>query len=328
MQRRRSSWLLAAIVLLAVLHSVTWLVVTLQMDAALENHVVLWRNQGWQLDHGAVSHSGWPLAARLEVPAVRLTEVSSGNAWQSANATLEIQALHPMRLDVTLSGPHVLARAGSQPVPITTEAFGGTFGLMQPQTGDIEVRGLVAQTPTGQLTLAALNVHLLRDLAAGPAVDAVTVQAVALDLDIASQVAVRGLGATIGRITLAAGLSGPLPHGSTPAAWRDAGGRLALHQLNVAWGKLDAQTSAIIALDGKLQPEGTGTIAAAGIPETLDVLVGAGMIPPGPARSIKAVLLFTARSPDGRLTLPLALKDRMLSIARFPLVQIPELHWP
>ncbi len=80
-------------------------------------------------------------------------------------------------------------------------------------------------------------------------------------------------------------------------------------------------------LDPQLQPVGSGVLRALGVAETADALAGAGAIPNGTARAVKALAALMARPPDNEVELALTLVDRSVVLAGFPIAAVPELRW-
>jgi hypothetical protein len=114
------------------------------------------------------------------------------------------------------------------------------------------------------------------------------------------------------------------------AAWRDAGGKLALRQFGLTWGQLNASGSATLRLDEALQPAGTAEAQVIGTAETLDALANAKVMAPRAAMAAKAVLALLQRpQPNGppSVNLPLILQDRTLQMGRIPLAKLPEITW-
>ncbi len=315
---------------LVLLHALLWFAMVTWIGATVADQATLLRERGWKVDLGAMTYGGWPFAERVGVPGLRLIHTASGNAWQSAQMDVAFDLRHPSRLDVTLTGPHVAAMAGGAPVAIEGAPILVVVALAEPHRIDITADELGLYSAAGVVTLKALAIEAEpgADPGASAAVasDSVGLRATVADLDLGALLPASTLGSRLDRVVLDAGLNA-LKH-PDPRAWRDAGGQLALHRLALHWSRFDMELGGVIGLDANLQPEGNGMIAAGGLPEAIDAMVGAGVIPAGTARTAKALLRLVPRTPDGKLTVPLALKDRRLSAALLPIGVLPMLRWP
>ncbi len=320
MANRTLRWLALGALGLPALHGLLWLGAAVWLDAEVAAQEALLRRQGWSVDHGAFAHGGWPFAVRIDVPDLRLLHRASGHAWQSGRLEIAFDLRRPARLELNLHGPHLAALAGATPVAIEGPPVEVTVALAEPHPIDIAAHTLRIRPAAGVVTLDRASVH------AEPAPDAVTLHAEAAGLDLGGLLPASPLGSRIDGLGIDAGLD--RLGQTTPAAWRDAGGMLALHRIAVTWSRFEVELGGVITLDAALQPEGTGMIAAGGLPEAIDAMVGAGVIPAGTARTAKTLLRFVPRTADGKLTVPLALKARTLSAARLPVAVIPEIRWP
>ncbi len=325
MRRVSARALLAAGLALAVLHTIVWLAGIVWLETAIGNTEAGLRAQGWRVDHGGYARGGWPFAARLSVPDLRLVE--GGRFWQSAGFEVAFEIGHPTRIAARLSGPHILGLPGATPMPISGPPVVGEFGLLAPYPARLLARELRVHTAAGSMGLDAVDLTAEDDPGHGPPLNAALVRGTVAGVDLSNAVPASALPGRIERIALDAGITGLATVTATPQAWRAAGGQVSIHRLTLHWGGFDGELGGIFGLDSRLQPEGSGMIAAGGLPETIDAAVGAGIIPAGTARTAKALLRLVPRTPDGKLTVPLALKDRTVSAARLPVVVLPEIVW-
>ena len=325
MRRISGRTLAAAALSLLVLHTTAWMVAVVWLESTVENSEAGLRAQGWRIDHGAYARGGWPFAARVTMPDVRLVE--GARTWQSAGFEIALEIGHPTRVATQLIGPHVLGLPGGTPVPISGPPVLGTFGLFAPYAAHIEARDLRASAVGRQIRLHALDIAAEDDPGHGPPLNAIVLRGTANGLDFSDTLSANALPGRIEQIALDAGIKGLATGAATAQAWRAAGGQLSIHRLTLRWGGFDGELGGVFGLDARLQPEGNGMIAAGGLPETIDAAVGAGVVPAGTARTAKALLRLVPRTPDGKLTVPLALKDRTLSAARLPVIVLPEIQW-
>ena len=140
MRRVAARALLAAGVVLALLHTIIWLIGIVWLESAVGNAEAGLRAQGWRVDHGDYARGGWPFAARLTVPDLRLME--GGRYWQSAGLEIAFELEHPTRIAARLSGPHILGLPGSTPMPISGPPLRGELGLLAPYQARLQAREL------------------------------------------------------------------------------------------------------------------------------------------------------------------------------------------
>ena len=137
-----------------------------------------------------------------------------------------------------------------------------------------------------------------------------------------------------GPLTAEAQLRGPVD-GKGPLealkAWRDAGGTLELRHFALDWGPLQISGNATLALDPNLQPEGAGTGEIRGFAETVDALVGQGLVKPDSGALAKAALGLLAKTPPGGgakvLSIPLSIQRQTLYAGPFGLMKLPTIKW-
>ncbi len=190
---------------------------------------------------------------------------------------------------------------------------------------------------------AAATVHLAHVELALPAAPAAAAgPALAPSLTIAlslTEIALPGaegspLGASLGWLGAEGQLRGPL-EGKSPlaalTAWRDAGGTLELKSFSLAWGPLELSGNATLALDPAMQPEGAGTAQIRGFDETIDALVGNGLVKPNDGAIAKGVLGLLAKTPaDGGpkvLSVALTIQKQALYAGPIRLLRLPTIKW-
>ena len=317
---------LAVLLVLALGHGLLWAWLAGRMERELAGWVASRQALGWQVEHGPAQRNGWPWAVRLTLPAVRVVE-PGGIGWRSESLALRLALPWPRQLALAAEGEQALL-AGAESLPFGAASLTGSVplgGAGQPLR--LQAEALHAELRAGpvQLRRAALV------LAEGNAFD-LALEGLALP---GLPPAALALGAEVQRLVVQAALPGPPPplDGLAPqaAAWRDGGGRLELHALDLLWGPVQAGAQGELALDPALQPTGRLTLALAGFGEALDALAAAGVLAPNNARGLRAVGMMLQRPPaEGgppRLQLPLLLRGGTLSAAGFTLLRLPPVVW-
>jgi len=335
---RTRRWLIGGAIaagLLVLADTVLWAVAIYLIETTAADQIAAAKAEGWQATLGPPERGGWPLAARVIYDSAVITETGpNGTAWHSTAATLGIDIRHPNRLEMALTGPHTLRLAGSSYALRSTSIDGSITLGRPPMRATLTARGVQGQAPGGPFGLAELNLtvdHLPQPTQGEPSL---IVQATLAGIDLpAVALPTRvALPTHIAHATLTAALTGRLPERGLMRreveAWRASDGALAIKELSIEWGKLTLTAEASLHLDAALQPEGNARLKAAGMPEALDTAAAAGLLPASTARAAKAVLMLVPKSADGDIQLPMSLSGRMLTVARFPLVRMPELVWP
>jgi hypothetical protein len=329
---RRLSIIGAALVAVVLLADIlVWHWATGQVALDTELWAEARRAEGWTVSMGAPEREGWPLAARIHVHDLKIVApfagLPGGASLAADDASIGVNLLAWRRLEIFLDHAQRVRLGTAPEIAFTTRRHAIAMDLPEtslPSIADIRIDGLDAiMGPDGaRLLVDRGTVHVV----SAPDTLRATVDAETIDLP-PSPLAT-GLGQRIQRIALDLAVVGGLQ--VTPAAWRDAGGNLAVRQFDLTWGSLVASGNANFRLDKALQPEGTAEARLVGTQETLDALASARLIAPRAAMAAKAVLQLLQRpQPDGppMVQLPLTLQDRTLQMGRIPLVKIPELIW-
>jgi hypothetical protein len=330
--RRWPIFLLVVLVALAGAHAAALHWMAGQIQAGLEAWANQRRAQGWQVEYGTPERGGWPWAASLRLPGLRLA--SGGLEWRAEAVTLSVEPRALERLHWAAEGAQQLALDGP-PMPLRTGSLQGELmlnGQAPPVAGSVRAEAVELVSPAGTFLLPTAQMGF--DAPPGQPL-ALTARLRGLTVPETLLPPSPAFGPRIDDLTLDAALSGPLDTpGPLPrrlARWRDAGGRLEVKGMTLRWGPTAASAAASVALDDALQPSGAGTVRVANPGATLDALVAGGTIPTRTASTIRRILpLLTRLDPGGGspvIELPVAVQERTLSVARFPLMQLRPVEW-
>nr|WP_272876081.1 DUF2125 domain-containing protein [Neoroseomonas soli] len=318
------------------------------MTAALAERFTDWttmrRAQGWEVEHDLPTRGGWPFAARLTVPGLRISAsdpaVAVDFALEVPRLVLQIAAPRLDRLVMRPQGEQRL-RLGTTEVVFTAERLEAALALepgLPPRAIEVLAERLRAATPDGPFEAQSLVLALSSRFAPPDAEPAVTIdlaaQGVALPAGAASP-AMAAFGRRMEEARLEAVLTRALPMSGPPAAiaaaWRDAGGALDLRSVALRWGALAGEAQMTLTLDAALQPAGAGTLRLSDAPAALEAMASAGVITRGAARTAQGVAMFVARVPDGggapQVELPFTLANGIVTVARIPLLRLAPLAW-
>ena len=334
---------LLALAVLGVGHTLLWRAMAAELESGFATWVQIRRAQGWRVDHAAPTRGGWPLAATLTLPNLRLeggdATLPGGMALQSEAVMLRVALPRLDRLRVDMLGAQRLRLAGAE-WSFAADTLVALLPLERdtpPRGGDMLAERLRLSSPAGPMEIGQARLTLATSSTATEAEPALSLTIEATDIDLPAAPA--GRAAAFGRriATLAAemALSGPVPPGRFPVvraeSWRDGGGTLELQSLALVWGPVGATAAATIALDEALQPMGAGTLRLTGAVEALDALAEAGLVGRRAAGTARMLLPMMSRpNAEGvpEVELPVTVEDRTLAIARIPVMRFLPLAWP
>ncbi|NMJ40924.1 DUF2125 domain-containing protein [Roseomonas sp. JC162] len=342
-RRRILSTLVVLLLLLAGAHGLAWWRVTGMMAAGFADWTALRRAEGWTVEHDPPRPAGWPLAAELVVPNLRVEARGRGFAeavgHDSERLVLRVGPRRLDRLALRWEGQQVL-RLGAVAVPVAARRLEAEVPLEpMPPLRPVEVlaEDLTAATPAG--LLQARQARLLLSPAwsgAEPALLAeLRADGVRMPAGAVAPAVAAALGQEVESVGIVAALTGPSPmppSAQRARAWRDAGGQLDVRSMALRWGPVASEANVRLSLDAALQPQGSGQVRVIGAPAAIQALEGAGLLPRATARAAQGVVALLTRVPPGggppQVELPIALTEGRLSIARIVVATIPPLVWP
>lgn len=329
-------------------HGALWWTATTALERQAARWAAAQRAQGNSVAHGAPVRGGWPMAARLTLPAVALAgreaAPGAGTQWdlQAEAVVLELALQRPTELTLLLPGR--FAAQAVEPGGATHFARGTASQAraavpLRPGEPSREVRfalrGLRLDTSFGPVVADAIDLGLERAPSTGPEAPSGSARLTLSELVLPPQSGA-ALGERIEHASIEARLLGVLPEqgplAARLAAWRDANGWVELSRVVLRWGPLGVSGTATLALDPALQPMGQAATRLSGVQPTLDLLAAQGVVPRNTAASARALLGFMSRTPaEGGppvLDIALTLQDRRLSAGRIGLARLPEIAWP
>lgn len=309
-------WWIGALLAGVAVHGAAWFWLTSRLRDGAEAAVAFYGTQGWHASAGAPRRGGWPLAASLWYPRVTVTGPAS---WTAEWVDLRIALLRPGTLEIVPGGRQTFG------VPGWPEVSGeaGRLVIATPLDGDgaADVAGadITLMLPAGPVLVYGISGRL------GEA-DA------ALDLTgIQLPESWRLLEGNAERAGFRAVLVPSAPLGGTPAQraarWRDSGGVLSVPGFEVRWGTFSVTGTGTLRLNARLQPEAEARLQVTGYAAMLDGAVRTGLLPPRSAAAAKTVLGLLGAPGGGTVDVPLVLQAGVLSVARFPLLRVPDLDW-
>lgn len=325
-----------AVVLVAA-YSLYWRIVADRVEEGIAEWSERQRRSGYDVHIEGVAISGYPFAVEAHIGRAVLARAVRPFAWEVRLADTKVtvppwaphradlRADTPSRADIVdlRSGAHTDVRIGSMGGHGTFDAAGA---LRDGRLRLDDVRVERARQPALEVATATL--------AARQGAEGLSLDVAARDLRL-EDVRSPSLGSEGEYATLSLTASTPLPQALTRpdlSAWRDRGGEVALHDLDLRWGPLDVAVSGTLGLDRALQPGGRFDVSAAGYGSAVAAAAEAGLVTPEQAAQLRALLdLAASRPEDGgptRLESELAIRDSRLFAGVIPLADLPRVVWP
>ncbi len=349
--RLRTGIALLALLALLLLGGWTayWYVAAKRVEAGMVAWDAARRAEGWAVAAGSPSLGGWPVAARVTVPRVRLVggalALPVGLVWAAPLVAVQVRLLHPGMLEVIPLGAQRIGLQGGPAATFAARAMRARVPLDAagpPWPIDFSAEALRVGSRTdapaghaGEATIGELELHAETDPTAPRSGAAVALSLAASTIVLPPERS-WPLGARIETVAIDGTVSGPAPAIADPMAraraWRDAGGTALLRHGLLRWGPLAAEGQASMSLDAALQPVAHGEARVQDYAQALDVMAAHRAISDHAALAAKAVLSLLAEAPPGggapELDLPFTLQDRVLSIKHIPLIKLPKVAWP
>jgi hypothetical protein len=319
-----------------------WLYAASFAESALRDWIQRQRDDGYEIGHGVIDRSGFPMLIRLRLPSPRLALPAAGWSWRSDDMTLELQPWDLWRFRIESSGSQLFRlKIGDTKTTVRSGKMDGIAAFRETGAvrafslaiGDLQVSGEAA----GEILRAdRVAVDVIR-----ADQDPITHTEKAFDLSLLLEKAQLAksrsehLGPQISTARIDAEFRGPFMSRSWRGAvdtWRRSGGTVEIRWLNLVWGALDLRANGTAALDPKMRPLGALTADIRGFAETLDALAEARLVRRDilPAARVTLNLLAKKDDSDGRrvLTVPVTAQNGSLYLGPIKLADLPSLLPP
>jgi len=325
-----------------------WFIIAQILKSGIADWMIDRRNDGWTVEHGAITTDGFPYSWRASItkPNLGLTKQDRDYRWSGPAITLNWKPWSPRTVTYATGGPHKI-HMGPAGVPEATMQIANAQGhLIFGLRGHLNQLAILLDDVRLSLPgLPSLRLNRFRAVIyTDPPANGVKpaqphlIPSFRLDSDIYGLTLPERqhppLGRTIGRIALDATILGHIPPGrpsDTLAVWQNDGGTVEISRLALGWGPLKVLATGTMALNSALQPVAALTGTFTGYDGTLEALVTAKLIKPGMARIGKFALSAMARpsSNGGRpeIKVPVTLQKRWLYVGPLKLLQLPPIHW-
>jgi hypothetical protein len=296
------------------------------------------RAEGYTVAYESLAVSGYPLRLRVHFDHPQLAK-GSQFAWRADRLIATLEPWHWRSIRLESPGEHHLVLDDRRQAFHATSAsttgairFGTDWGVGalqtafraveigqdgQPEAISISALDLGAYIPIGatsgdpSVVFVVSAEHIVAPFPGGTVL-APSIEKVGLDIDVWG----RPLGS---------------PLKEAIEAWRDQGGTIDLKVVLLRWGPLFIEGDGTLALDRDLQPVGALSARVSGYSESLDALVGAGLLRPTAAAAATTVLNLISKTPaegePSEAKIPITIQDRHFYVGPVGFFEIPPIRW-
>lgn len=334
---------------LAGLYTAAWYFIADRLENGIARWVEERRADGWTVKHGDMAMGGYPLAWRATIsrPQLSQTKRQPGYHWSGNGIVLDWKPWKPDTVAIEATGLHRIGTGTGQHQAMTSVALGEGVGrLIFAPTGvlhrlELLIDGVTIGPDTDRSMIINRLQAVIDQAPATPKpkpsnphlIPSVEVKGEIFGLTLPKETR-SPLGRTVGRLAVHGVVMGRIPQGRPAevlSIWQKDGGTLEISHLELGWASLVVQGAGTLALDAALQPVGALTGKVSGYNETLDALVTANMLKPGPAMVAKFALGALSRTPSGagrpEIDVPLSMQDGWLFVGPVKLLKLPRIRW-
>lgn len=310
----------AALVLVIALHTAYWIYAAGEIKAWARDWIIEQEMAGYEIAHGPMQVSGYPLRFTLDVREPDITAPPGDGGWQARFARLSASAM-PWNFDhwiVTLGGPLMLAaEAGGDPALYQASAGLARLSVNSSRSGtqrigieleDFALDALQGPAPAiSGLGRFALTGQIGADNRLSARLDA-------SDIAFAPALFEPRFAATFGETARNFRFEGAITHWDTlaregdAAAWAGAGGQLLIAGTALEWGPADLGGTGEIGLDLLMRPAGRLSVIISDPDSLVEAMVAAGLVEPGQGDALRLAAMMAPRRETG-IALPLRFQD-------------------
>jgi len=311
-----------------------WLYLSSNLEETIHRLSSHWHGAGIKVEYGELSVGGYPYRLEITASDVKASGLTTTVAWNWRTPVLRAIA-HPWKLShwVTVfeSPSEIELDLASNWAAALKAGRGRMSVILGPdellERVSLDLRDLRVQPNMGSdyADISRFQVHFRRGTPINQTVDA----AVFIEELVFGHAHGYFFGQHLQEFNAEISLIGHLPVEWTRAAldrWRQAGGLVELHTLQMRWGDLDVQLDGTFAIDGEYRPIGAASAVMKGYPALLEALGRKGLIsdPVVFAAELAFDLLSEPASGDGRglLRVPVTIQDGSLHLGPVPLMAI------
>ena len=327
-----------ALAAMALLWAAAWFAVARLVEGGAQAWIDQERAAGARIAHRRLAVEGFPLRWTLVAEDYAIAR-DAPQPQSASGARLEAGVVpwDLSRVKLRLPGAHRLERDGlaleveaARPDAMLALRADGRFAGIRADLGDVSLR---APGAAG----AARAARIVVDIREIDPPDPATRAFLALSLSVAELVPPPGTRAPFDRALRSGEVELALRGERAPtgtqaariAAWRDSGGVLEMPRLRIDWPPVTIAGDGTATLDARNRPEAALSLRIAGLPDLLQALSRAGLMPLQQSAMIGALASGMARTTPatGRaeVTVPVTAKNGRLSLAGIPVMRLQPL---
>jgi len=317
------------VILLIALFSGYWFVAAQATQSAVQNAISDARNDGWQIDTGDLTVTGFPGAFDVQIADPGLVSPDGQISWSGPALHATAPSLSPTRLSLIFPQTQTLRLPG-QTIHIETTRLVARAATRLNMAFDFEaaslaiVEAIIRSDAGWQVALASADAGLaaVEGELATYAVDIALVDLAlpaSLMRELASDSRLISLTADA-KVTLDRALDRFVSNGPPPALTR-----IDLASFSLIWGDVLVNAKGALDIDIAGVPEGRIVLKSAQWQAMLDILVAAGLLDADIAPTLSNVAKTMAGG-DGVLELPITFRGGFMSMGLLPLGPAPRLH--
>lgn len=327
-----------ALAAMALLWAGAWFAVARLVEGGAQAWIDQERAAGARIAHRRLAVEGFPLRWTLVAEDYAIAR-DAPQPQSASGARLEagIEPWDLSRVKLRLPGAHRLERDGlaleveaARPDAMLALRADGRFAGIRADLGDVSLR---APGAAG----AARAARIMLDIREIDPPDPATRAFLALSLSVAELVPPPGTRAPFDRALRSGEVELALRGERAPtgtqaariAAWRDSGGVLEMPRLRIDWPPVTIAGDGTATLDARNRPEAALSLRIAGLPDLLQALSRAGLMPLQQAAMLGALASGMARTDPatGRaeVTVPVTAQNGRLSLAGIPVMRLQPL---
>ncbi len=269
-------------------YSAYWYTMSDRIRTGIERWAAERRAEGYTVQYQAIERAGFPFSLELRMPDPQLARGSEAFAWRADLLSASARPWNLQDITVDFPGRHALTLPiDGKPRPIRASLEIGRLDLLLDGRGHwralaTNLAALDARfSDTGEpFRVGAARIVLQRTGAQTPTAVSLAGDA-RIDRLVLPPERAGPLGPNVDLVRLLADVIGAAPASNSAAAmaaWRDAGGHVAIKEFQLNWGRVEVRGTGTARLDQNLQPDVRLDTQMRGWDALIDALVMRGQL--------------------------------------------------
>jgi len=339
--RRFISLFFGALLLVAIGWSLWWYLAAEAERRGVETWLAKQRERGWQAEAQSIEVTGFPMALRLAIDRLALTDPRNGWSWQAPNLLIESRPWEPTRAEINWPARHRLATPGEQ-VAISTETMESLLDLrpgtaLELRQATTEFSGLVLESSAGWAASArSAEVRIAERSEERAPANSYDLRLSAAEVSLPEWLVARldptgWLESRVDRVTVIGHAALAEPIGlATVETGRIALRAATLREVGFEWGHMELVASGSFTVDHEGYPDGQIRVEAREWRRMVRLAVTSGLIGEDTANAVtKGIEILTMLTGGGdSLSAPFNLSGGKLRIGPVAVADLPRLGRP